>query len=126
LRRSLLLPAVLAALALPVAPALAGEDGDDSDSATLRASHGCVSGHRAKAAVTGDDIDAVTFYVDGRRLKRVTRPNAAGRYAVSIRCARLTVGAHRARAVVRFEEGGRETLRFQITRSRLGSPRFTG
>ena len=123
-----LLPAVLAAMALPVAPALAGED-DDSDSATLRASQGCISGDRAKATVTGDDIDSVAFYVDGKLVKTANRPAATGRFVFSMRCARLSVGAHRARAVVTFEEGSspaRETLRFQIARSSQASPRFTG
>ena len=49
-RPLLLLPAVLAAIALPVAPALAGEDDDDSGSASLRATQGCVSGDHARAA----------------------------------------------------------------------------
>jgi len=128
-RTLLLLPAVLAAIAVPVAPALAGED-DDSSSATLRtSSHGCVSGERAKATVTGDNIDNVAFYVDGDRVKTVSRPDSEGRYSVTMKCSRLRVGAHRARAVVSFEEGStpaRRTLRFQITRSARGVPRFAG
>ena len=128
-RRSLLLlPTVLAAIALPVAPALAGEDEAD-DTATLHTSRGCVSGDRAKSAVTGDNIDSVAFNLDGKRVKVVTEPNAAGRYKLSMLCARLSVGAHRARAVVTFEEGSSpasQTLRFQVTRSRQGSPQFTG
>jgi hypothetical protein len=129
LRRSLILPAALVALALPVSPALAGED-DGSSSATLHASQGCVSGHRVKATVTGNNIDTVAFYVDGKLVKKVSRPIGDGDgYVWSMRCSRLSVGAHRARAVVTFEEGSspaRRTLRFQITRSRQGSPRFTG
>jgi hypothetical protein len=129
-RRSLLvLPAVLAAVALPVAPALAGEDDDDSPSATLRASQGCVAGDRATASVTGDDIDTVAYFLDGNHVKTVTQPNAQGRFSISMACAHLRVGAHRARAVVTFEAGSspaRQTLRFQITRSRQGSPRFAG
>jgi hypothetical protein len=127
-RPLLLLPAVLAAIALPSAPALAGED-DDSDSAALHASQGCVSGNRAKATVTGDNIDTVAFYVDGKLVKTVTQPASTGRFVFSMRCARLSVGAHRARAVLTFEEGSSpasQTLRFQITRSRQGSPQFTG
>ena len=78
-RRSLLLlPAVLVAAALPVAPAFAGED----DSASLHApSRACVSGHRVKATVSSDDdVDTVAFYVDGKRLKRVTEPANTGRF----------------------------------------------
>jgi hypothetical protein len=128
-RPLLLLPVLLAATALPVAPAFAGENDDDSDSARLRASQGCVSGDRAVAAVTGDNIDNVAFYVDGNLVKRVTRPNANGSYRISMNCARLRVGAHRASAVVTFEEGSspaRRALRFQITRAAQVSPQFTG
>jgi len=127
-RPLLLLPAVLAAIALPVAPALAGEE-DDSTSATLHASQGCVSGDRAKADVTGDNIDSVAFFLDGNHVKTVTRANSAGRFAISMNCAHLRVGAHRARAVVTFAEGSSpasQTLRFQITRSRQGTARFAG
>ena len=126
-RSLLLLPAVLGAIALPAAPALAGENGDNSGSATLHASTGaCVSGDQAKAWVTGDSIAKVAFFVDGNRVKTVTQPSAGGRYLLSMRCSRLSVGAHRARAVVSFEGGSRKTLRFLITRSSRTSPRFTG
>lgn len=126
-RSMLLLPALLAGLALSTAPALAGENDDDDGSATLRASsHDCVTGHRAKATVTGDDIDSVAFYVDGKLVKTATRPAVTGRYVFSLPCARLSVGAHRARAVVSSLSGDTETLRFQITRAAQRSPRFTG
>jgi hypothetical protein len=128
-RPLLLLPVVLTAIALPAAPALAGEDDDSSAPATLHATQGCVSGDRARAAVTGDNIDTVAFFLDGERVKTVTHANAEGRYAISMNCSRLRVGAHRARAVVTFTEGSspsQQTLRFQITRSRQGTPRFAG
>jgi hypothetical protein len=128
-RPLLLLPVLLAATALPVAPALAGENGDDSDSARLHASQGCVTGNRAEVAVSGDDIDNVAFYVDGNLVKRVAQPNSGGRFRISMNCARLSVGAHRASAVVTFEEGSgraRRALRFQMTRVSQVSPRFTG
>ena len=125
-RPLLVLPVLLGAMALPAAPALAGEEDDDSGAAKLRASHGCVSGDRARAVVTGDDIDTVAFYVDGDRVKMVTRPDAGGRYRFSMSCSRLSVGAHRASAVVTSEEGSRRTLRFRITRAAQVSPRFTG
>jgi hypothetical protein len=126
LRRSLLLlPAMLAAGALPVAPASAGEE---DDAATLGApSRACVAGHRVKATVSSaEDIDSVAFYVDGKRLKRVTEPANTGRYVFAMPCSRLSVGAHRARAVVSFSSGDLQTLRFQLTRARRASPRFTG
>jgi hypothetical protein len=129
-RLLLLLPAVLAATALPTASALAGEeDGDDSASATLSATHTCVSGDRAKAKVTGDEIDSVAYYLDGKHIKTVTEPNAGDDgYRLSMRCHNLSMGAHRARAVVSFEEdeSASRTLRFQITRAQQVSPQFTG
>jgi hypothetical protein len=138
-RRSLvLLPAALAALALPVAPAFAGEDpsaptpappaaaAPPSNSAALHASQGCVTGRRVKATVTGTNLASVTFSVDGKRMKRVTRPASNGSYSFSMSCARLSVGAHRARASVAFQGGGSQTLRFQITRTAQTAARFTG
>ena len=133
-RPLLVLPAVLAALAVPAAPALAGEDDDDSASASLRAPQGCVTGKHATAAVTGDNIDSVAFWLDGDHIKTAQRPNSAGRFTWTVNCSHLRSGAHTARAVVAFEEGSSpatQTLRFQITRrsqgsGSAGSPRFTG
>jgi hypothetical protein len=128
IRRSLfVLPAVLAATALPVTPALAGEDdGGDSDSAKLHASSSCVLGKPAKAVVSGDGIVSVAFYVNGKLVKRDSSADSSGRYAVAMRCARLHVGANRGSAVVTSAEGSRQVLRFQITRLSQASPRFTG
>src|SRR5215218_6362785 len=127
IRRTLLvLPALVGAIALPASPALAGEDGGDSAPAKLRVLQGCVFGDRAKASVSGDDIDRVDFWVAGKKMKTVTSPNAGGGYAFSMSCSRLSVGAHRASAVVKFESGSspaRQTLRYQITRAAQVSPR---
>ena len=146
-RNILLLPAIVAAIVIPVAPAFAGEDdGEDQSntptapadpnapatpaSASLRSSQGCLSGSRAKAVVTGEPIRSVAFFLDGRRVKTVTRPDSASRFTYSMRCAHLRVGAHRGRAVVTFENGATpasRTLRFQVTRRPAQrSPRFTG
>ena len=154
-RNILLLPVVLAAITIPVAPAFGGEDdGEDPSntptapvdpnapatptdpnaptpaSASLRSSQGCMSGSHAKAVVTGEPIESVAFFLDGRRVKTVTRPDSASRFTYSMRCAHLRVGAHRGRAVVTFESGATpasKTLRFQITRRPAQrSPRFTG
>jgi hypothetical protein len=136
----LLLPALLGAIAVPVAPALAGENnssptdptsptnptGPVPNAASLHASQACVSGHRAKATVSGSNIASVRFYVSGKHITTVTQPNAKGGYSVSMSCARLSVGAHSARAVVTFAQGSSQTLRFQITHSAQASPRFTG
>ena len=127
LRRSpLLLPVLLGAIALPAAPALAGEkDEGGSDSTRLTATQGCVDGERTRAVVRGDDIDSVAFYVDGERVARLTEPNSGDRWTFSMPCSRLSYGAHRASAIV-SSGGARRALRFQITRARQVSPRFTG
>jgi len=146
-RNVLLLPVVLAAITVPVAPAFAGEDdGEDPSNtptapadpnapvtpaaASLRSSQGCMSGSHAKAVVTGEPIESVAFFLDGKRVKTVTRPDSASRFTYSMRCAHLRVGAHRGRAVVTFQSGATpasKTLRFQITRrAAQRSPRFTG
>jgi hypothetical protein len=133
---------MLAALAISAAPALAGEDdGDDSpstppaaapapakpNSATLHASsQGCVTGHRATASVHGTNIENVEFFVDGKRVKTDSSANGAGNFDFAMACTKLTVGAHRARAVVAFSAGANRTLRFQITRTQQASARFTG
>jgi hypothetical protein len=119
------LTAALAALSFCVTPAFAGED----DDATLLATQGCLHSSHARVAVSGGDIASMTFYIDGRRLRTLTEPNADGRYAVSMDCSRLSVGAHRGRAVVAFGDNADrsgKTLHFQITRPRHAVPRFTG
>jgi hypothetical protein len=118
------MPALIAGLALPVSSALAGED--DGNSAKLHQVRNCVSDSRAKVTVTGDSIDTVAFFVDGHRVKTVTRPTSNGTFVLGMRCHRLSVGTHRARAVVTDTSGDRRTLRFTITRTVLSSPRFTG
>jgi hypothetical protein len=52
-------------------------------------------------------------------------PSSKGRAVISMRCTRLSVGAHRGRAVASYASS-QQTLRFQITRARQSSPQFTG
>jgi hypothetical protein len=127
LRRSLLLPAVLVAVALPVAPALAGEDDGGDDDASLRQARNCVTDASAKVTVRGDDIDSVAFFVDGD-LEKTARETNRGTFVFKMSCSHLSVGAHRARAAVTFsgDTSPSQTLRFTITRAAQGSPRFTG
>jgi hypothetical protein len=124
LRRPLvLLPVLLAGLALQVAPALAGED--DGGSPALHQVRDCLTHNRAKMTVTGDDIDSVAFYVGGKLRKTVNEPTSNGTYVFAMRCRQLSVGAHKARAVVSASDDT-TTLRFTITRAAQASPRFTG
>jgi hypothetical protein len=79
-----------------------------------------------KATVSGSNISSVTFSVDGKVIRRVTRPAGSGNYVFSMSCSRLSVGAHRASASVSFAGGASQTLRFQITRGRQAAAHFTG
>ena len=157
-RRSLLLMTMaLAAMALAVTPALAGEEPDPTPppaaqpaptsipsptptptptapvaltgSAHLHTSQGCMDGNRAKASVTGSQIESVAFFVDGEKVKTVTTPNAGAGFRLSMGCAHLSFGTHRARAAVTFNAGvspRHRTLVFQITRVQQVRPQFTG
>jgi len=155
-RRSLLLLTMaLAAMALAVTPALAGEEPDPTPppaaqpaptpipsptptptapvaltgSAHLHTSQGCMDANRAKASVTGSQIESVAFFVDGEKVKTVTTPNAGAGFRLSMGCAPLSFGTHRARAAVTFNAGvspRHRTLVFQITRVQQVRPQFTG
>ena len=151
-RRALLLMTMtLAALALAVTPALAGEDPDDPaasppatqpapaqpapaplalhGSAKLRTSQGCLAENRAQASVNGSQIESVAFFVDGRKVRTVFAPDESGRFTLTMSCSRLGFGTHRARATVAFKSGVSPTSRtlvFQITRSRPVRPQFAG
>jgi hypothetical protein len=140
----------LAVSALAVTPAFAGEDPDPTSSppaaqpqpgptpaapvvltgsARLRTSQGCMAGNRAKATVSGSRIESVAFFIDGRKVKTVTAPDASGRFTLTMSCAHLGFGTHRARAAVAFKDGvspARRTLVFQITRTRPVRPQFAG
>jgi curli biogenesis system outer membrane secretion channel CsgG len=141
----------LAAMALAVTPAFAGEEPDPTaappaqpaptpttptpavpvvvhGSANLRTSQ-CLVANRAKASVSGKAISSVAFYVDGKKVKTVSSPDSSGRFAFTMSCSHLSVGTHRARAAVSFQSGASpktKTLMFQITRVSAVSPQFAG
>ena len=124
-RPLVLLPVLIAGLALPVAPALAGED--EGSSPTLHQVRNCVSNSRLKVTVSGDEIDSVAFYISGKLRKTATQPTRNGTYVLSMRCSRLAAGTHKGRAVVTDTSGDTITRRFTITRAaQFSSPRFTG
>ena len=148
-RRTLLLTTMaLGALALAVTPAFAGEEPDPTaappaqpspprrptapvvhGSAKLRTSQGCLIDNEAKASVSGKSIASVAFYVDGRKVKTVSSPDASGRFGFTMSCSHLSIGTHRARAAVSFESGvapTQRTMLFQITRARAAIPQFAG
>ena len=147
----LLMTMALAALAVAVTPALAGEDPDDPaasppatqpaptqpapvppalhGSAKLRTSQGCLAENRSQASVNGSQIESVAFFVDGRKVRTVFAPDESGRFTFTMSCSHLGFGTHRARAAVAFKSGVSPTSRtlvFQITRTRAVRPQFAG
>lgn len=101
-------------------------------SARLRTSVGCVTKAYARAVVSGRNIRRVTYYVNGRKHRRLTRPNSGSRYVVRWRMRTLRYGTYKVRAVVVFRSGASRksrTLTSQFSRCqprRQIQPSFTG
>jgi len=98
-------------------------------SSKLSTSQGCMAGNRAKASVSGSQNESVAFFVDGKKVKTLNTPNSGASYTLTMNCAQLTFGTHRARAAVTFKTGvspQQRTLVFQITRTRPVRPQFAG
>jgi uncharacterized repeat protein (TIGR01451 family) len=99
--------------------------------ARLRGPSGCVKGP-FKATVRGSRIARVTFFVDGKRFKRITAPTGEGsKFTVSISPKRRGFGVHRVTARVEFVAASQtktRTLRlsFQRCKKQVVRPRFTG
>ncbi len=99
-----------------------------SGRAVLRGPGGCVK-QAFRARVRGRSIAAVTFFVDGRRVKRITGGSAG--YSLRVRPGRLGVGRHKIVARVEFTAAsGTEPRRLPLTFRRCAqgtaTPRFTG
>jgi hypothetical protein len=98
-----------------------------SGRAALRGPSGCVR-KAFKARVAGRSIASVTFFVDGRRVKRVAR---GGAFTLKVKPKRYGLGRHKIVAVVRFTaESGTKSRRLPLTFRRCAqgavAPRFTG
>lgn len=98
--------------------------------ARLLAPTGCAT-RAFNARVAGTKIAKVVYYLDGKRIKTVTRKNLRGTFAVRIDPGRLKVGVHRLIAKVTFQRGSATKARtfrvsFQRCPRALRAPRFTG
>src|SRR5215211_636410 len=97
--------------------------------ARLRGPSGCVRGP-FRATVRGSRIARVTFFVDGKRFRRITAPNGEGsRFSVRINPRGRGFGVHRVTARVQFAAGAQtktRTLRlsFQRCKRQVVRPRF--
>ena len=102
-----------------------------SGTARLRGPSGCVKGPFT-ATVRGSRIARVTFFVDGKRFKRVTAPNGEGsRFTASINPRGRGFGVHRVTVRVEFAAASRTAVRtlrlsFQRCKKQVVKPRFTG
>ena len=118
-------PTVLQAIAVLPEPEIV------NGSARLRGPSGCVRGP-FKATVRGSRIARVTFFVDGKRFKRITAPNGEGaRFTVSINPRGRGFGVHRVTARVEFAAASQTSTRtlrlsFQRCKRQVVKPRFTG
>lgn len=97
-------------------------------SARLIGATGC-RGSAFSVRVVGRQMAAVTFRLDGRVVKRVSR--AGSRATLRINPRRLSIGVHRLVATVRFNASSRTRSRtyrmsFQRCARALQAPRFTG
>jgi hypothetical protein len=101
-------------------------------SAKLSSPSTCVTSNVIVARVTGKRIARVTFYVRGRRVKTLERPNRGGKWVLSTRVHGLPKhGPYRVRARVEFTASSQtkpKTLRMLVSRCRSGAsrPTFTG
>jgi uncharacterized repeat protein (TIGR01451 family) len=100
-------------------------------SAKLRGPTGCPTSAATKATVTGKRITKVTFYVDGKKFKTVTRPDSKGRWSVTLKPKTLPYGSHRVRATIQFatDSGTKAknlSLTFNRCRPAIVKPKFTG
>jgi hypothetical protein len=101
-------------------------------SAKMRGPRACAKTNVVAASVTGKRIVKVTFYVDGRKVKTLTKPNGkAGAFKLPINVRKLGYGAHRVQAKVQFAtSSGTKAKTLRLSFSRCGGaaaqPHFTG
>jgi uncharacterized repeat protein (TIGR01451 family) len=99
-------------------------------SARLLGPTGCTA-RSFQARVRGKKIQTVTFVLDGKTIKRFTRTNKSGVYAVRINPEKMRIGVHRLVASVTFTKASgtkpkKFRLSFQRCAKKLSTPRFTG
>jgi prealbumin domain-containing protein len=101
-------------------------------SAKLRGPSGCPRTGTVAATVSGRRIVKVTFYVDGKKVKTLTKANGkSGTWVLPLNIKRLAYGAHRVRATVQFAKSSQtktKMLRFSFDRCHAAAaqPKFTG
>jgi hypothetical protein len=114
----------------PPGPAPAGGVLCAKGTAAIRGRTGC-EGNPFKVVVTGRQIESVTFAMDGKVIRRLTKPNSASRYSLAVNPRKLRLGVHRvvARTIFRKQSGTKaRTLRVTFSKCARSarSPAFTG
>jgi hypothetical protein len=100
-------------------------------SAKLTGPNGCPDTNAVAATVTGKRIVKVTFYVDNKKVKVLTKPNKKGGWSLSVNMRKIAYGSHRVEAKVEFAKSSGtkpKTLRLSFSRCGANSvkPQFTG
>ena len=100
-------------------------------SAKLSGPTGCPTTNAVAASVSGRRIVKVTFYVDGKKVKTLTKANRNGRWVLPMNVKRFAFGTHRVRVTVQFAKSSQtkaKTLRLSFSRchSAVVKPQFTG
>jgi hypothetical protein len=100
-------------------------------SAKLSGPSGCPDRNAVAATVSGKRIVKVTFYVDNKKVKTLTKPNKNGKWALTVNMRKIAYGGHKVRAKVQFSKSsGTKTKTLQLSFSRCGAnsvkPQFTG
>jgi hypothetical protein len=100
-------------------------------SATLHGPKGCPTSNVVAATVSGKRIVKVTFYVDNKKVKTLTKPNKGGGWTLSVAMRKVAYGSHRVHAKVEFaKSSGSPAKTLQLAFTRCGAsnakPQFTG
>ena len=100
-------------------------------SARLSGPSGCPTTNAVAASVSGRRIVKVTFYVDGRKVKTLTKANRQGKWVLPMDVKRFAFGTHRVRVTVQFAKSSQtkaRTLRLSFNRCHpaVVKPQFTG
>ena len=114
----------------PPGPAPAGGELCARGTAAIRGKSGC-QGSPFNVIVSGRQVLRVTFTLDGKTIRTLTRPNSGARYKLAVNPRTLRNGVHRvlARTTFRARSGTKpRTLRVTFSKCarRAVSPAFTG
>jgi hypothetical protein len=99
--------------------------------AKLHGPSGCPDTNAVAATVNGKKISKVTFYVDNKKVKTLTKPNKGGGWSLSVNMRQIAYGSHRVTAKVEFtKSSGTKTKTLRLTFNRCNAsdvrPQFTG